>query len=245
VNGVEAVTVEVPGEQVKATVTIPETVESAVVTIPVAGELTAGMVAMDADTGEIIMLSALTEDGLSLKLDSSKNIVIVDNSKDFEDVPENNWVTDGIDYATAHNLFGGTSETTFNPDGDMTRAMLMTVLARFEGVNTDAGATWYEAGMNWAVENEITDGSDPNGSITREQLATMLYRYAGSPAVSGEVSGFTDSDEISSYAADAIAWAIQTGILTGNTRGELNPTATATRGQVATMMMRFGQGQVK
>jgi hypothetical protein len=245
VNGVETYTKEVPGQQVTAKVTIPETVESAVVTIPVSGELTAGMVAMDADTGEIIMLSALTEDGLSLKLDSSRNIVIVDNSKDFDDVPENNWVTDGIDYATAHNLFGGTSETTFDPDGDMTRAMLMTVLARFEGVNTDAGATWYEAGMNWAVENSISDGSDPNGSITREQLATMLYRYAGSPAVNGEVSGFTDSDEISSYASDAIAWAAQVGILTGNTRGELNPTATATRGQVATMMMRFGQNQVQ
>jgi hypothetical protein len=244
-TGVQVVTVEAPSQQVKATVTIPEEVKSAVVTIPVAGELTAGMVAMDADTGEIIMLSALTDDGLALKLDGSKNIVIVDNSKDFEDVPENNWVTDGIDYATAHNLFGGTSETTFDPDGDMTRAMLMMVLARFEGVNTDAGATWYEAGMNWAVENEISDGSDPNGSITREQLATMLYRYAGSPAVNGEITGFTDSHEISSYAADAMVWAIQTGILTGNTRGELNPTATATRGQVATMMMRFGQSQVQ
>jgi hypothetical protein len=244
-TGVQIVTVEAPSQQVKATVTIPEEVKSAVVTIPVAGELTAGMVAMDADTGEIIMLSALTEDGLALKLDGSKNIVIVDNSKDFEDVPENNWVTDGIDYATAHNLFGGTSETTFDPDGDMTRAMLMTVLARFEGIDTDLGATWYEAGMNWAVENSISDGSDPNGSITREQLATMLYRYAGSPAVDGAASGFTDSHEISSYAADAMVWAIQTGILTGNTRGELNPTATATRGQVATMMMRFGQSQVQ
>jgi hypothetical protein len=230
---------------VTAKVTIPEEIETATVTIPVAGELTAGMVAMDADTGEIIMLSALTDDGLTVKLDGSKNIVIVDNSKDFDDVPENNWVTDGIDYATAHNLFGGKSETTFDPNGDMTRAMLMTVLARFEGVDTELGATWYEAGMNWAVENEISDGSDPNGSITREQLATMLYRYAGSPKVDGTITGFTDSHEISSYASDAMIWAISQGIITGNTRGELNPTATATRAQVATMMMRFGQGQVQ
>jgi hypothetical protein len=245
VNGVEAVTVEVPGEQVKATVTIPETVESAVVTIPVSGELTAGMVAMDADTGEIIMLSALTEDGLTLKLDGSANIVIVDNSKDFDDVPDDNWASNGVAYATAHNLFNGKSEETFDPDGDMTRTMLMTVLARFEGLDTTAGSTWDEVGMNWAVERGITDGSNPDGSITREQLATMLYRYAGSPAVTGEVTGFSDAENISSYAADAMAWAVQVGILTGNTRGELNPTATATRGQVATMMMRFGQAQVK
>jgi hypothetical protein len=236
-NGVEAVTVAAPGKQVTAKVTIPEEVEKATVTIP--ADLTAGMVAMDADTGEIIMLSVLTDDGMAVKLDSSANIILVDNSTDFADVDDDHWASDAVDFATAHELFNGTGEDTFTPDGDMTRAMLMTVLARFDGVDTDSGATWYEAGMNWAVENEISDGSDPDASITREQLATMLYRYAGSPKVDGTITGFSDADDISSYAADAMAWAIQTGILTGNTRGELNPSATASRAQVAAMLMRL------
>jgi hypothetical protein len=248
-TGVQVVTVEAPSQQVKATVTIPETVESATVTIPVAGELTAGMVAMDADTGEIIMLSALTDDGLTVKLDGSKNIVIVDNSKDFEDVDDDHWASDAVAYATAHELFNGTSDDTFSPDGDMTRAMLMTVLARFDGVDTASGATWYEAGMNWAVENEISDGSDPDGSITREQLATMLYRYAGNPALDEDATvttdDYADADEISAYALEAMSWAVSEGILTGNTRGELKPTATASRSEVATMLMRFGQNQVQ
>jgi hypothetical protein len=245
VNGVEAVTVEAPGQQVTAKVTIPEEVESAVVTIPVSGELTAGMVAMDADTGEIIMLSALTEDGLALKLDSSRNIVIVDNSKSFDDVAAGNWASDGVAYATAHNLFNGKSEDSFDPDGDMTRSMLMTVLARFDGQDTDAGSTWDEVGMNWAIERGITDGSNPDGSITREQLATMLYRYAGSPHVDSVVAGYSDAGNVSSYAADAMAWAVGSGIITGNTKGELNPDNNSTRSQVATMLMRFGQTQVK
>jgi hypothetical protein len=244
-NGVQAVTVAAPGKQVTAAVTIPETVQSAVVTIPVSGELTAGMVAMDADTGEIIMLSALTEDGLALKLDSSRNIVIVDNSKSFDDVPADNWAADGVAYATAHNLFNGTSEDSFDPDGDMTRTMLMTVLARFDGVDTSTGSTWDEAGMNWAIEQGITDGSNPDGAITREQLTTMLYRYAGSPEVDSEISGYPDADNISTYAADAMAWAVSQGIITGNTKGELNPTTNSTRSQVATMLMRFGQAQVQ
>ena len=64
----------------------------------------------------------------------------------------------------------------------MTRAMLMTVLARFDGQDTTGGAVWYEKAMEWAREHGVSDGSDPEGSITREQLATMLWRYAGSPA---------------------------------------------------------------
>lgn len=67
----------------------------------------------------------------------------------------------------------------------MTRAMLMTVLARFDGQDTTGGAVWYEKAMTWAKENGISDGSNPDGSITREQLATMLWRYVGSPSGDG------------------------------------------------------------
>jgi hypothetical protein len=73
----------------------------------------------------------------------------------------------------------------------------------------------------------------------------MLYRYAGSPEVDSEISGYPDADNISTYAADAMAWAVSQGIITGNTKGELNPTTNSTRSQVATMLMRFGQAQVQ
>jgi uncharacterized repeat protein (TIGR02543 family) len=235
-NGVETVTVAEPGKQVTAKVTIPEDVEDTTVTIP--ADLTAGMVAVDADTGEIIMLSVLTDDGMAVKLDGSANIVIVDNSVEFDDVTDDHWASDAVDFATSHELFNGTSADTFTPDGDMTRAMLMTVLARFDGVDTDSGDTWYEAGMNWAVENEISDGSDPDASITREQLVTMLYRYVGAPATSGSLEGYSDAASVSSFAADAMAWAIENGILNG-IDGTLAPQSTATRAQVAAIFQRL------
>jgi hypothetical protein len=92
--------------------------------------------------------------------------------------------------------------------------------------------------MNWAVEQGITDGTDPDVGITREQLVTMLYRYVGSPAVSGSLSDYSDADSVSSYAADAMAWAVENGILNG-INGSLAPQATATRAQVAAIFQRL------
>ena len=97
----------------------------------------------------------------------------------------------------------------------MTRAMLMNVLARYEGADTAGGTTWYEKGMNWAVENGISDGTDPDKAITREQLATMLYRYAGSPNSSQELS-FPDAGNVSDYAQPAIRWAVVNILTAGN-----------------------------
>jgi hypothetical protein len=238
------VTVEAPGEQIKATVTIPETVESAVVTIPVSGELTAGMVAMDADTGEIIMLSALTEDGLSLKLDSSRNIVLVDNSKSFDDVPSTNWASDAVAYVSAHNILVGTSDDSFTPNATLDRRTALTGLARQAGIDTTGGDTWYEQAVEWAKETGISDGSNLESDISREQLATLLYRAAGSPEAASSDVSYTDADQISSYAADAIAWATENGILTGNPDGSVNPTGTATRAQFSTVIQRFATYQV-
>ena len=127
----------------------------------------------------------------------------------------------------------------------MTRAMLMTVLARFDGHDTSGGAIWYEKGMEWAKANGVSDGSDPNGSITREQLAAMLWRYAGSPAVGGSLTGFSDAGSVSSYATDAMRWAVSTGIIGGMGSGTLAPQGNATRAQVATILMRFTENLTK
>lgn len=215
--------------------------KSAKVEIPVAG-VTPGTVAVivgeDGDE-QIIMNTIPTENGVAVTLADGDTVKIIDNSKDFADVPDSYWGADAVDFATSRELFNGTSETAFTPEGDMTRAMIVTVLARYEGVDTSTGDTWYDAGRDWAMEAGISDGSDMDGTLTREQLATMLYRYAGEPAVSGDMSGFADSAAVSDYAANAMTWAVKKGIITGMGDSSLAPQGQATRAQVATMLMRF------
>ena len=127
----------------------------------------------------------------------------------------------------------------------MTRAMLFTVLARLDGQNTADGGKWYQAGMDWAVEAGISDGSNPNGEITREQLAVMFYRYAGSPEASvAALDDFDDNANVSGWAGDAMLWAVEAGILEGNA-GKLSPDKTATRAEVAVMLQRFIELLVK
>ncbi len=115
----------------------------------------------------------------------------------------------------------------------------MTVLARLNGVDTEGGSIWYEKGLNWAVEQGISDGSSPDQEISREQLITMLWRAAGSPQSSGNLDKFSDKDSVSSYASDAMKWAVSEGLITGVTDTELVPGGNATRAQVATILMRY------
>ena len=240
-NGVKVKTVDEAGEDVTAKVTIPKSVGEAVVTIP--ADVDYGTVAVDAKTGEVVKLSVPTKDGMTVKLDGSADLMLVDRSRDFTDT-RGHWAEDAIDFATAHELFAGTSDTTFTPDSPMTRAMLMTVLARFDGQDTTGGAVWYEKAMAWARENGISDGSNPNGSITREQLATMLWRYAGSATGDGSLSAFGDSAGVNGYAVEAMRWAVGEGLISGTGAGLLAPQGNATRAQVATILMRFIEGNL-
>ena len=214
---------------------------SAKVEIPVA-EVTPGTVAVivKADgTEEVIKTSLTTENGVAVTLSDGDTVKVVDNSKTFDDVADNYWGAEAVDFAVSRELFAGTSATTFAPDTAMTRAMIVTVLARFEGVDTTTGSTWYEAGQQWAMENGVSDGTNMDASLTREQLATMLWRYAGSPSVSDNLSGYTDADTVSSYAQQAMAWCVEHGIIGGTTTTTLSPQGPATRAQVATILMRF------
>ena len=136
-------------------------------------------------------------------------------------------------------LMNGTSTTAFSPNGNMSRGMLMTVLARYAGESTDGGTVWYEKGMNWAKNKGVSDGSAPNASITREQLAAMLYRYAGEPSVSADLSAYTDTVDISPYASKAVEWCVAKGILSGKSATRLAPQDTATRAECAAMLQRF------
>lgn len=241
-NGVKVSTVDEPGEDVTAKITVPKSVGEAVVTIP--ADVDYGMVAVDADTGEVVKLSVPTEDGMTVKLDGSAELVLVDRSRGFTDT-RGHWAEDAIDFAAAHELFSGTGDAAFTPDSPMTRAMLMTVLARFDGQEITGGAVWYEKAMAWAKENGISDGSDPDGSITREQLATMLWRYAGSPIGDGSLSAFGDSASVNGYAVEALRWAVGEGLISGTDGGLLAPQGSATRAQVATILMRFVESLTK
>lgn len=166
----------------------------------------------------------------------------------FTDVPSTHWAHDAIEYVVDKDLFAGTSATTFSPEGTMTRAMLWVVLARMDGVDTSKtnGGAWYQAGLDWAVKNGISDGTNPNNNITREQFASMLYRYAENAgeditADTSELSKFIDTINIASYALEPLAWAVENGIVSGTSSDTISPAGNATRAQVATMLMRYDQ----
>ena len=159
-------------------------------------------------------------------------------SKSYSDVKTGDWYADAVKYVSDKGLMSGTGSDKFAPSATTTRAMLMTVLARYAGEDTTGGATWYEKGMNWAKAKGVSDGTNPNANITREQLVTMLYRYAGSPKADGKLDSFSDAAFVSTYAADAMQWAVANGIVNGS-NGKLNPQNNATRAEVAAILMRF------
>ncbi|WP_308588939.1 S-layer homology domain-containing protein [uncultured Oscillibacter sp.] len=236
---VEVPSVSDPEEAPAVAVTVPKRDGGVKVEIPVE-KVTPGTVAVlvKADgTEEIVKTSLVTEDGVVLTLTESATVKIVDNSKDFADVPENYWAGDVVAFVTSRELFTGTSASTFTPEAPTTRAQLMTVMARLDGADTSDSPL--EQGMAWAVESGISDGTAPDAVISRQQLATMLYRYAGAPAAPNLALTQPDADAVADYAADALRWAIDSGILTGKADGRLDPTGPATRAQVAAMVARF------
>ena len=188
-------------------------------------------------TEEIIKTAVITENGLVLGVKGSMQIKVINNDKSFVDTV-GHWAASDVDFVSARELFNGTAPALFSPEASMTRGMVVTVIARLAGENTDGGANWYDKGCAWAVANGVSDGTDPNGSITREQLAAMLYRYYGSPAASGSLSTYADAASVSAFGADAMQWCVNNGIINGMD-GLLNPQGQATRAQVSAMFARY------
>ncbi len=173
----------------------------------------------------------------------------------FSDVPADAWYAEAVDYAVANGLMNGVGQNRFEPNANMTRAMLVTVLWRYAG-SVEEGTVdftdveryqWYGMAVAWAAHNGIVGGVgnnkfDPNGNITREQLAVILYRYADNngfdTSATADLRDFPDGNRVSSYAIDAIRWAVAEGLLNGSD-GKLMPQGNATRAQVATILMRF------
>ena len=236
-----------------------ETVESipggVTLTVPAenAGPGTVAVLVNDDGTREIIQRSVAEDGRMTIPLNGSATVEIVDNSKSFDDVPSDSWASEAITFASARELFGGTSETTFSPDQTMSRGMVATVLYRLEGQPDQAAASaysdvgdddWYADGVAWAAENGIVNGYGdgqfgPNDSVTREQFIVMLWRYVGSPEVNDHDLSFTDAAQVNSYALEAMCWAIENGVLSGNDSGQLVPGGTATRAEAAQMLKNF------
>lgn len=176
----------------------------------------------------------------------------------FTDVARDQWFYAAVAFVYEKGYFSGTSETTFEPNTSMNRAMVATVLHRVAGservdaqeVFADVPAgQWYSQGIAWASAKGIVNGMGgglyaPNDAVTREQLVTMLYRFekdyrqVAVPAT-GSLSGFPDGNSVSSWAQDAMGWAVGAGLIQGRNTGYLDPAGTATRAEVATILQRF------
>ena len=156
----------------------------------------------------------------------------------FTDVSVNAWYYEAVKYVYENGIMNGMDRYSFQPNGTLTRAMVWTMLARLDGVDTEGGNSWYAKAQEWATANSVSDGENPTGEVTREQLITMLWRYAGSPTYTADLSGYVDTADISSWAQQAMCWAVATGVIEGDENSALTPKADTTRAQAAAMLMR-------
>ena len=173
----------------------------------------------------------------------------------FSDVDAGSWYADAVAYVRDNGLMSGTSDTTFEPDSTMTRAMLVTTLYRAAGSppleNEDLGYpfadvpgdTWYADGVYWARQNGVVNGFTeeefgPDAPVSREQIAAILWRYAGSPAAQAGTD-FADEDAISAYAVQAVDWARANGVVNGSEGNQFLPQDHATRAEVATILRNY------
>lgn len=166
----------------------------------------------------------------------------------FTDVPSGSWYADAVNYVSEKGLMNGTSKNGFSPNATTTRGMIVTILARVEGVNTN-GTPWYAAGQKWAMDNGISDGTNMTGEVTREQLAAILYRYAKlkgyDTSKSNKLDSFKDADKVSSWAVEAMQWANAEGLINGKSNSMLDPQGKATRAETAAILMRFMENIAK
>lgn len=220
-------------------ISIPKSDGQVKVEIPVTNAVTGTIaVRVNADGSEEIIKTAIsTMNGIQLKVEGNLTIKIVENSKIFADTKDH-WSRNAVDFVASREIFYGVGNDCFGVSQTMTRGMVNTVLARLSGVDTSGGANWYDKGTVWAVENGISDGTNPTGAVTREQLAAMLYRFVGSPEVHGKLTA-ADANEVSAYARDAMIWAMQNGIIFGVGDNCVNPGGNAERAQVAAMLARY------
>ena len=180
----------------------------------------------------------------------------------FVDVHTGEWHRDAVAFVFSKGLMGGTSETTFDPELQVNRGMMVTMLHRLEGTPDSPlsafadvleGQYWAEA-IGWASRNGVVLGySDtefaPGRNITREQLAAILFRYAQlkgyDTSKQADLGAYTDAGSVSEYALEAMRWAVAEGLISGKTATTLVPGGEATRAEAAMILMRFCENIAK
>ena len=239
------------------------------VTLTVSGE---GTLTVTDANGKSVALTDLGSGKYTFKMPSSKvNVAFAasgetkpcDGGKDcpstpFKDVDTGKWYHVSIDYVLTHSIMNGVSGTSFAPNSNLTRGMLVQILFNLEGKPQSASASfsdvkadaWYAKAIGWAAANKVVTGyADgtfrPNAAVTREQAAAILYRYAQSKGIdvsAGEdtnILSYADTLQASEYAIPALQWAVGAGVLNGKSGNLLAPTGTATRAEIAAIMQRW------
>lgn len=245
---------------------VGETPNRIVISAPVKGAAVEIAVTGSAEDADVLFLNSngtydVAEDtvmsgsSVCTMLPETSATVILLKKMPFTDVSRTAWYYNSVAYAYHNELMGGTSGTKFSPDGTANRAQLVTILWRMSGKSGHgsgisfsdvSSGQYYTDAVLWAAENGIVTGSggkfNPNGTLSREQLAAILFRYAQSVGRStagrADLSSYSDAGSVSSWAKDAMAWAVNEGLISGS-GGKLSPAGSASRAQMATILMRF------
>lgn len=211
------------------------------------------------DKGDGKYTFSMPASAVTVKASFVKDETPVDTGLPFADVKTGDWYYEAVKYAYDNKLMDGTSATAFAPLMTTNRAMVVTILWRQAGSpvvdyamnfsDVEEGL-WYSEAVRWAAAEGIVTGySDtvfaPDDTVTREQLAAILYRYAGNKgydlSAKGDLNAFTDGGKTSSWAAEAMEWAVGAKLLSGKGGSVLDPAGTATRAEVAQILMNFCQ----
>ena len=212
------------------------------------------------------LIGEYTEDTYDTVITGSEYIYNGDTpANPFKDVPAGSWFEKAALWCSERGYITGTGEGTFSPNVALTRGMFVQILAKVDGVKLDGityqgkftdvkASDWFAKAVQWAVDNKLTGGTSdttfsPNAPVTREQLATFFLAYAKfkgydvNPRV--DLAKYTDADQISSWALDAVKWAVAEEIITGTSNTTISPKTSATRAQAAVIFMKFVENHNK
>jgi len=223
-----------------------ETDAAVKVEIPVADvtESTVVVIVHEDGTEEIMQKTAVTENGLAFEMEGNVTVKVVDNAKEFEDVSDDSWSSEAVNFTTSREILGAADDGKFAPKNNMTCIQLTTLLFSMDNKSPNLSNDELEVkAIEWAEANQIVNSAfQGEKALTREQLVDFIYRYAGAPKLAsntGRFAKFTDCDTVSSWARDAMIWAVEEGVINGMGDDTLNPTGKATREQVAQVLMNL------
>ena len=221
-------------------------------------------ISVTTQSGEELTVTKVSDTVYSFLMPDSKVTVTVsfveqaDVSMPFTDVTKNDWYYDAVAYVYEKGIMNGTDYTSFSPTTTLSRAMLAQVLYNLSGQPESSDSSfadvpssaWYADAVGWAATEGVVTGYSnnifgPENPVTREQMAAMFYRYAAAQGddmtAKGNLDSFVDSEDTSAWAVEAMQWAVAEGLISGKNNGILDPKGTATRAEVATILMRFTQ----